>query len=285
MKRSFVATTLILLIFGLASAQSTYKGLTPGRSTRAEVERVLGRPAKTVSATLIEYRPQPLTSKIFVQYRVGSPVVERIEVLCRLENSTCKDFTKSLNLRLPEPESAKVPELGGGKYNVFYYGAPHYAAATIDDAGFDNNEIVPFRIAFYSRELYEAAKKGNEAAISQAEEDQKKPPPLSGSYGEITGIVKLRATDGSLRPVAGATVDFYRTDNSPGTLKTNTDKHGIFVGMGLSQTAPWVVVVSGPGIKWAYLNGVRTPVAGLEIVAEPGDGSRPTLQQVMAAIR
>jgi hypothetical protein len=278
-------TPLLLFFVATCFAQTSYKGLTPGKSTRAEVERVLGRPVKSVSATLIEYRPQPLTTKIFVQYRFGSPVVERIEVVCRLENSTCNDFTKSLNLRLPEPESAKVPEIGGGKYNVFYYGAPHYAAATIDDAGFDNNQIVPFRISFYSRELYEAAKEGNEAATAQAEEDRKKPPPLSGSYGEITGIVKLRAADGSLQPAAGATVDFYRTDNSPGNLKTNTDKHGIFVGMGLSQTAPWVVVVSGPGMKWAYLNGVRTPVAGLEIVAEPGDGSRPTLEQVMAAIR
>ena len=284
-----ITRTLGVMFFAIAMcatcfAQSSYKGLTPGKSTRTEAERVLGRPVKSVSATLIEYRPQPLTSKVFVQYRAGSAVVERIEVLCRLENSTCNDFTKSLNLRLPEPESAKVPELGGGKYSVFYYGAPVYAAATIDDAGFENNEIVPFRIAFYSRELYQAAKEGNEAAIAQAAEDQKKPPPLSGSYGEITGIVKLRAADGSLQPAVGATVDFYRTDLSS-RLQTTTDKYGVFRYVGLSQTGKWTVVVSGPGLKWNGVRNVQTPKAGIEIVLEPGDGARPTQEQVMAAIR
>ena len=279
-----LGVAFLLLHFSAASfGQSSYKGLTPGKSTRTEVERVLGRPVKKVSETLIEYRPQPLTTKIFVQYRVGSPVVERIEVLCRLENSTCNDFTKSLNLRLPEPESAKVPELGGGKYNVFYYGAPVYAAATIDDVGFENNEIVPFRIAFYSRELYEAAKETTEAATARFAEDLKKPPPLTGSYGEITGIVRARAADGSLQPVAGATVDFYNTDSS--RLQTKTDKYGVFRYVGLSQTGKWTVVVSGPGLKWNGVRNVQTPKAGIEIVLEPGDGARPTQEQVMAAIR
>lgn len=90
-----------LLLHSVASfGQSSYKGLTPGKSTRVDVERVLGRPVNKVSETLIEYRPQPLTGKIYVQYRRSSPVVERIEFLCRTENSTCNDLIKSLYLSL-----------------------------------------------------------------------------------------------------------------------------------------------------------------------------------------
>ena len=278
MWKAFGIALLLLMSGATCFAQSSYKGLTPGRSTRADVERVLGRPVKSVSATLVEYRPQPMTSKIFVQYRGGAPVVERIEVLCRLENSTCNDFTKSLNLRLPEPESAKVPELGGGKYTVFYYGAPVYAAATIDAAGFENDPVVPFRIAFYSPELYQAAKESNETAIAQAVEDQKKPP--VPQPGQITGIVILNGN-----PVAGATIDLYRTDGLSGRFQGKTDRHGVFILYGVFSGS-YVAVASGPGMKWTYVKGLNIPVANaLEIVAESGDGARPTQEQVMATLR
>src|SRR5258708_2440336 len=127
--------------------------------------------------------------------------------------------------------------------------------------------------------------KGKARTIDLTEEEKSTPPALTGGYGELTGIVKLRASDGSLKPVGGATVDFYRTDGLSGQFKTRTDKHGIFVHVGLSQTATWLVVVSGPGMKWAYVSGVRTPLAGLVIVAEPGDGVRPTWEEVKATIR
>ena len=71
----------IIILFALLSlvpclGQSSYKGLTPGKSTRAEAERVFGQPVKKVSETLIEYGAQPLTSKVYVQYRKDS-VIER----------------------------------------------------------------------------------------------------------------------------------------------------------------------------------------------------------------
>jgi len=308
MKYKIVTVMLLILMTAVvSSAQTSYKGITPGKSRKVEVERVLGSPVKQLSETLIEYRPQPLSGRIYVQYRQGSAVVERIEFICRLPDSTCEDFVASLNIRLPEGASEVSQQYEKGKY-VIYHASPHFVAETYD--GGDASRVSG-RVAFYSRELYEAeaakAKKASEAETATTEEGPtqdrggiapiggamiasttrdggRKPPPLTGVYGQITGIVKLRAPDGSLQPVANATVDFYRTD-PPNHVQTKTDRHGIFQYVGLSQTANWVVVVSGPGLKWAHLDGVRTPVAGLEIIAEPGDGSVPTIRDLENVVK
>lgn len=285
MNKTLASMMFLLLTALICVGQTSYKGLTPGHSTRANVERVLGRPVNNVSATLIEYRPQPLTGKIFVQYRKGSRVVERIEMLCRTEASTCEDLIKALKLHLPaDPDSNKID---AEKWK-FLYGSPLFVVTSGVMADVSGDNLPSSRLALYSRELYEAdfvrVNELNEAAIVKAEEDRRKPPPLTGGYGEITGIVKLRAADGSMQSVPGATVDFYRTDLS-GHYHTRADKYGVFVFVGLPQEANWLVVVSGPGMKWTYRNGVKTPVAGLQIVAEPGDGARPTQEQAMAAIR
>src|SRR6185369_3624612 len=63
-----------------------FKGLVPGQSTKQDAERVLGQPVEKVSETLYEYRYAPKDendwygrscTKVFVQYRPQSPVVER----------------------------------------------------------------------------------------------------------------------------------------------------------------------------------------------------------------
>lgn len=283
MWRTLSIALLLTLSGGTCFGQSSYKGITPGKSTRADAERVLGRPVKAVSATVVEYRPQPLTSKVYVQYRKNSPIVERIEVVCRLENSTCNDLIERLGLTLPAA-------LNGGMVGENFrelYGPPLFIVTKTDMTGVTESDVPPWSLAFYSRELYEAEferiDKSNADIIAKIEEEQHKAPTLSGVYGEITGIVKLRAADGSLQPVAGATVDFYNPDSS--RLQTKTDKYGVFRYVGLSQTGKWTVVVSGPGLKWNGVRNVQTPKAGIEIVLEPGDGSRPTQEQVMATIR
>ena len=77
---------LLLLTCAACFGQSTYKGLTPGRGTRAEAERVLGRPVKAVSTTLVEYKaPDGMgVDKVYVQYREASAaaIIERIELVC-----------------------------------------------------------------------------------------------------------------------------------------------------------------------------------------------------------
>lgn len=139
---------LLLLSAGVCFGQSTYKGLTPGTSTRTEAERVLGQPVKNVSETLSEYRPQPLTSKIYVQYRKRSPVIERIEFFCVLEQSDCSHFFEQQHSAMTDDDWEGT--VGDGlEKQAKYYRNPFYAVLT-----FANNKWV--RLAFYSRELYEA---------------------------------------------------------------------------------------------------------------------------------
>ena len=148
MKNSFVVA-LVLLACGVCFGQSSYKGLTPGKSTRTEAERVLGQPVNNVSATLSEYRPQPLTSKIYVQYRKNSPVIERIEFFCELEKSDCSDFFGQQHSTMTDDDWEGTVGDGTEKQSK-YYRNPFYAVLT-----FANNKWV--RLAFYSRELYQAA--------------------------------------------------------------------------------------------------------------------------------
>ncbi|CAN5583087.1 hypothetical protein BH20ACI3_BH20ACI3_38100 [soil metagenome] len=164
---SRISFIILFVMLGWATCfgQSSFKGLTPGRSTRADVERVLGQPVKEVSETLIEYPPQRLTGKIFVQYRKGSPVVERIEMVCRLETSTCEDLIKSLNLRLPKnPASDQV---GDEKWKSLY-GPPLFIVTSGVMADAAGDSLPPSRVAFYSRELYEAYQATLPASNSRA---------------------------------------------------------------------------------------------------------------------
>ncbi len=61
-------------------AQSIIAGLEPGVSARDDVRKAFGEPMRQLSETLFEYNPQAGTGKIEVEYRTGSPIVERIEV-------------------------------------------------------------------------------------------------------------------------------------------------------------------------------------------------------------
>jgi TonB family protein len=174
---------LILMLAVVSSAQTSYKGLTPGKSRKVEVERVLGQPVKQLSETLVEYRPQPLAGRIYVQYRADSGVVERIEFICRLADSNCADFMKSLTLNLPNAEKA-TPTDDKGRYLAFSE-PPHYVVETMDQSGEkENNVFVPVRVAFYSRELYEA-EVVKAKQVSQAETGASVEQPTQGARGEV----------------------------------------------------------------------------------------------------
>lgn len=261
--RNTFAVALLLLLCGLCFGQTSYKGLTPGKSTKAQVQRVLGLPVTKVNETLFEYRPQPLTSKIYVQYAEDS-VVEKIEVRCRLPNSSCDDLTKSLNLHLPqEPSSGKADEQ---KWK-FLYGSPLFIVTSGDMADATGDSLVPSRLAFYSRELYEAefvrVAEANEAAIARADE----PCGRSGNGGalyhhapggarlqtsEFRGCVSVQGADGSqAAPNPVAIIDVYRTDLRS-HFETKTDKRGTFVFAGLPMSGTFLIVVSGPGLKWTW---------------------------------
>ena len=136
--------------------QSPLHGLTAGQSARTDAERVLGKPVKELSPTLVEYHPQEFApkawenvTKVYVQYRKDAPIVERIEML----------LTKPLNradairtLRLPDAPAGRGKNAAGNLQE--YFGAPNYVVLTYQGAEASSGVA---RTARYSRELFAGA--------------------------------------------------------------------------------------------------------------------------------
>jgi hypothetical protein len=181
MKKILTATVCLLLTCVPCFAQSTFEGLTPGHSTRAEVERVLGLPVKRVSETLVEYAPRRLklshaeaelnSGKIYVQYRDASPaaVVERIELLLCARSTRINDECNVSAMhteydRGPSPSTSSGGSLDAylrvrasdGDKTTWYFGSPRYMVRTDIDKP-SGSEV---RWAFYSKELYEGIAPG-----------------------------------------------------------------------------------------------------------------------------
>lgn len=139
----------LLFCAGTCGAQSSYQGLTPGASTRADAEKSFGLPVRTEGG-VSEYHP-PADSgvtSIVVQYKTDSTIVERIEVYFP---SAVDRSALIRTLGLPEePAATRTAE---GKL-VEYFGSPQwlvltYAAAKQTD-GVSN-------LGYYSPELFALA--------------------------------------------------------------------------------------------------------------------------------
>lgn len=276
------AILFVLLASVSTMAQTSYKDLTPGKSTKADVQRVLGQPVIKLSETLIEYRPQPLTGKILVQYGSDS-IIERLEFYCRLESSNCNDLMKSLNLRLWEnPEAARAPWSDNDRTKTnFYFAQPFYVVTTHDENSLVvDGHVVPDRVAFYSRELYAPAVSKTLRELEMTGVDSANP-----GYEEVAGVVKLKTADGSLKPVEGAAVIFcWAPQFVTCYASTKTNNRGVFNYVGLRGTI--VAIVTGPGLKWNFKKDVKIPLEpGWEIVAEPGDGKVPSSQDLLIALK
>ncbi|MFL6212743.1 MAG: carboxypeptidase regulatory-like domain-containing protein [Blastocatellia bacterium] len=102
---------------------------------------------------------------------------------------------------------------------------------------------------------------------------------------QIEGTVKLKAADGSMKPVAGAQIDLYRTDIK-GQYSVKADKNGRFIRLGIPIQGTFTIVASGPGCEPTWQVGVRvSQVPMLDFVLNPGDGKVPTYDEVLAAIK
>jgi tetratricopeptide (TPR) repeat protein len=101
--------------------------------------------------------------------------------------------------------------------------------------------------------------------------------------GELRGTVTMKAADGKPVPVAGAMVDIFRTDVKA-KYETKTDKKGVYVYAGLPFIGTYVVAVSAPNARPTFLPGVKAGRGqDVNFTLEPGDGKRPTEQEVLAA--
>jgi hypothetical protein len=159
----------LLLTCAACLGQSSFKGLTPGKSTRADVERVLGRPVSKVSETLVEYAPPSnpaparyrVKAKVYVQYRRDSGTVERIAVLVRGEdtNAAPAPYWQSFDRSYGEGwqsglVDAKIEVKKETKTRlVIYIGEALFAVySSTTPYSYDDD-----RVEYYSRELYESA--------------------------------------------------------------------------------------------------------------------------------
>src|SRR5262249_52173323 len=82
---------VVFLTCALGFGQTPLGGLVAGKSVRADVEQVAGKPVQVSNGplgTLVEYHPYEFDSKhwarsvakLYVQYRANSTIVERIEL-------------------------------------------------------------------------------------------------------------------------------------------------------------------------------------------------------------
>lgn len=107
----------------------------------------------------------------------------------------------------------------------------------------------------------------------------------SAQTGELRGHVKLKQADGTSVLLAGAAIDVFRIDLK-GKFETKTDKRGGFVFAGLPYVGTYIVGVSGPGAQPNFQSNVKAGRdVDYEIVLEPGDGRRLTIDEINAILK
>lgn len=98
----------------------------------------------------------------------------------------------------------------------------------------------------------------------------------------LAGKVELKRADGSLTPVAGATVQIYRTDVIVKFPSTTTDSNGIFTFVGLPFVGTYMLSVSGAGLQSVIYSSIK-PGADVSLVVSQGDGKAVTDVELRAA--
>ena len=160
MNKILTSAMFLLSVCGASLGQTAYRGLTPGQSTRADAERVLGQPVKEVSETLVGYKSTEQAEQIFVQYRRGSSVVERIEVIYA-EAAERETVLRALRLP-PRPAASRT----NAKGRLEEYFSSKDVVLTYEGA--DATSGVR-QVGYYSRELFESAA-AKASGRSQAED-------------------------------------------------------------------------------------------------------------------
>jgi hypothetical protein len=106
----------------------------------------------------------------------------------------------------------------------------------------------------------------------------------SSTYLNLAGKVALETEDGKPVPVSGALIDVYRLD-SGGHWSALTDRSGHYTIVGLSNSGTYIIIASGPGMRFLWANKVELrKLHMLDFIAMPGDGRRPALKEVKSRI-
>lgn len=101
----------------------------------------------------------------------------------------------------------------------------------------------------------------------------------------IKGKIQMKAADGKVTPVEGATVEFYRTDVATGKLAAvKTDAQGMYTSESAPSGQVFAIVVSAPNANPALsLNVKAGQTLNLDLIA--GSGSVPSEQEVRDSVR
>ena len=223
-KRTLFLSLFIMLTAASGLAQSSFNGLTPGKSTRAEVERVLGNRVKSVSKTLVEYKSPEEGARLYVQYQDESPaaVVERIELTC-FDNDEVHDkcgpvlnAIGQLDAVLEDATASTIkPE---GRVVIRYFGAPRFMVWRLSGKGVNAEQ----RLAYYSQRLYESAapKSGCTGTIFGTWQTERGRVTIvragdngiEGTYAKHNGSFSLKQNEG------GGYVGEWKDDTGSGTI-------------------------------------------------------------------
>lgn len=99
---------------------------------------------------------------------------------------------------------------------------------------------------------------------------------------QISGKITLKQASGAEAPVVGAQIDIYRTDQKWET-HIKSDKKGGYTHAGIPFVGTYTIIVSAPGASASFLTDIRFSQRPMnDFKLEPGDGSRPTLEQLKA---
>ena len=101
----------------------------------------------------------------------------------------------------------------------------------------------------------------------------------------MRGRVELKKADGTVVPVAGATVDVLRSDSEKSKfISTKTSKGGDFGFAGLPLVGKYVLSVSAPNIRPEFLLNVMTGGEDIKVTVFEGDGKRLTEEEIRGAM-
>ncbi len=225
MKRTITIHGLLMLSCGIMClAQSRYNNqIQPGLSTRSDVDAALGQPLRSLNANLFEYTPPQGASRLVIQYRAGSNIVEVIEA----------DFSRtysreSMLQSLKLPDQPDVRTIQQGKL-IEYFGGDKFLALAY--AGAEVGSGVNL-LGYYSPELFERVT----ASLRSVSAPASTPPP--GYKPTLSGSGSAQPANAGTQPaLLAAETDFRVKLLTP--LNTQTSKKGDKITAQVLDPAPF----------------------------------------------
>lgn len=253
--RRVSTAAFILFLCGITYGQSSFQGLTPGVSKKTEVDRTLGNPVRSISATAYAYQPSDGIAGVEVEYDTTLSVVERIEV------SFLKPITRSALIQKFELSQALEASKTNSEGKLTEYYGSSFVVLTF--ASSDQTSGVS-RIGYLSRSSF-ARSSGK-----------------SNGDSKSGGVASSGSADGSRSPGPG-NVNLPEYMRAPGSNSVGADRDGRASsttkksGRGASGSSS----ESDPGFTRSSSTGgisVVTPSssgdAGAEVELKPADAQR-----------